>query len=518
MRLADLLWLSLSALYQQKLRTLLTTLGVLSGSFVLVFSLSLGRGVQDTIVREYTRHAGLRQIDVRPNYQPSRSKQDEDKTEVKGIMSEEKRKRLRREILQREQQKPQQTTSVLLTPDRLQQLRDIPHVASVIPSVDLHGRVILNGQGEDVYVHSAPENHAHLRKRIVAGAFLPSDTGNDVVVTEYLLYRLGVIDDSAIESIIGQKLRFEYRTGASKPHLLLMLFNASRPNVIQEEQDLLDKVVQQLPAALDRLDLSPSEKDFLRKTLRPPASAPRRQDGVTISRECTIVGVLRSSLPDEQPERLDWWTPAVDAVLPLQTATDLFFEVPSHREGGLHRVMLEADNVDNVKSVTQVIESLGLHSDSLVEMIEREQFTYLLLFSAMTCIAVVAVVVAALGIINTMLMSVLERTREIGVMKAVGARNRHILTIFLVEGSLIGLVGGLFGLLVGWLFSLPSDAWMRALVSERLKLDLKDPLFTWPIWLLLGVPMFACLVTTLAAVYPARRATQVNPITALRHE
>lgn len=518
MRLADLLWLSLSALFQQKLRTLLTTLGVLSGSFVLVFSLSLGRGVQDTIVREYTRHAGLRQIDVRPNYQPNRSEQVVDKIEVKGTMSEEKRKRLRREIHLHEQQIAQPTTSVLLTPDRLQQLRDIPHVAAVIPVIDLHGRVILNGQGVDTFVHSAPSSHAHLRKRIVAGSFLASDAGDEVVVTEYLLYRLGVIDDAAVESIIGQKLRFEYRTGASKPHLLLMLFNASRSNVVQEEQNLLDKVVQQLPAALDRLDLSTAEKDFLRKTLQTPAGPSRRQDGVTISRECTIVGVLRSSLPDEPSERMDWWTQAVDAVLPMQTATGLFFEVPFNRENGLHRVMLEADTVDNVKSVTQAIAALGMQSDSLVEMIEREQFTYLLLFSAMTCIAVVAVIVAALGIINTMLMSVLERTREIGVMKAVGARNRHILTIFLVEGSLIGVVGGLFGLLAGWLFSLPSDAWMRSLVSERLKLDLKDPLFTWPVWLLFGVPMFACLVTTLAAVYPARRATQVNPITALRHE
>src|SRR5262245_45471611 len=69
MRQADLLRLSLSALYQQKLRTLLTMLGVLFGSFVLVFSLSMGRGVQETIVHEYSRYAGLRQIDVNPNYE-----------------------------------------------------------------------------------------------------------------------------------------------------------------------------------------------------------------------------------------------------------------------------------------------------------------------------------------------------------------------------------------------------------------------------------------------------------------
>src|SRR6516164_8703634 len=98
MRLGDIFWLSLSALSQQKLRTLLTTLGVLFGSFVLVFSLSMGRGVQETIVREYSRYAGLRQVDVGPTYEAPKAPDAEQKVEVKGQMSDEKRERLRQEI------------------------------------------------------------------------------------------------------------------------------------------------------------------------------------------------------------------------------------------------------------------------------------------------------------------------------------------------------------------------------------------------------------------------------------
>jgi putative ABC transport system permease protein len=126
--------------------------------------------------------------------------------------------------------------------------------------------------------------------------------------------------------------------------------------------------------------------------------------------------------------------------------------------------------------------------------------------------------VAALGITNTMLMSVLERIHEIGVMKAVGARDAHVQQVFLVEGALVGLAGGLLGLLLSWAASFPGNAWVRATVERRLSVQLEGSLFVFPPWLLLGVPLFACLVTTLAAFYPARRAARVHPVQALRHE
>src|SRR5208282_725790 len=236
------------------------------------------------------------------------------------------------------------------------------------------------------------------------------------------------------------------------------------------------------------------------------------------ARDFTIAGVLRGPTKEDPRGYREWWAENVDVVLPVQSATEFFFEVSANREGGVQRALVETDSLDNVKEVTLAIRDLGLETTSLLELIEREQFIYLLLFAAMSCIAIVALMVAAIGIVNTMLMSVLERTREIGVMKAVGARHGQIQAIFLLEGALIGLTGGLLGLLVGWALSLPADSWTRSLVSSRMKLDLQGSLFVWPAWLLVGAPLFAALVTTLAAVYPARRAARVNPITALRHE
>jgi putative ABC transport system permease protein len=109
-------------------------------------------------------------------------------------------------------------------------------------------------------------------------------------------------------------------------------------------------------------------------------------------------------------------------------------------------------------------------------------------------------------------------TREIGIFKAVGAGDGHVQFIFLIEGGLIGVVGGVLGLLLAWACSFPADAWVWSMISRDLKFDLKESLFVFPAWLMVGAVLFAVVATTLAAVYPARRAARVEPLQALRHE
>jgi putative ABC transport system permease protein len=398
----------------------------------------------------------------------------------------------------------------------LRRLPAIPHVQSVVPEVDFYGRALLNYHAEKVLIHSSPPDRVQLLGRVVAGRFLRAGEADAVVVTEYLLYLLGIVDDEAVQGVLGQKLRLEYQTGTT-PSALSMLSGLSGIPMTPDKQRLLDKIAKQLPAAVDRLDLTPNEKEVLRKTLLPTDAGPTQVR--TVGREFTIVGVLRgASERDLRNGNFDWWLGKVDVVLPVPSALELYFEAAAHREYGLNQVMVEVDSPEHVKEAAQAIDALGLNTITMKELIERHQFAYLLLFAGMACIAVVALLMAALGIINTMLMSVLERRREIGVMKALGARNSHIQSIFLFEGALLGLTGALLGLLAGWAVSLPGDAWVRSFIASRLQIEPQESVFVWPAWLLLGTPLFACLVTTLAAVYPARRAARVDPITVLRME
>jgi putative ABC transport system permease protein len=137
---------------------------------------------------------------------------------------------------------------------------------------------------------------------------------------------------------------------------------------------------------------------------------------------------------------------------------------------------------------------------------------------AMAFVAIVALIVAAVGITNTMIMSVLERSHEIGVMKALGARERHIMLIFLIEGTAIGVAGSLIGLALAWLASIPGDSIARSIMEPQTQTPVKETLFLFPLWLVAGVPAVVSLITTLAALYPARRAARVDPVTSLRHD
>ena len=136
----------------------------------------------------------------------------------------------------------------------------------------------------------------------------------------------------------------------------------------------------------------------------------------------------------------------------------------------------------------------------------------------MTCVAGVALLVASFGIANTMLMSVLERRREIGIMKAVGAANWQLQAVYVIEGGLIGLIGGSLGLVLAWVISFPGDTWVRSMVHRDMKIDLSGSIFAFPRWIGVTVLVFTVGVTIVAALYPARRAAQLDPVSALRHD
>ncbi len=514
MRTFDVLSLAITGLRQQKLRTLLTMLGVLFGSFVLAFTLSMRLGVQETIVREYTRHAGLRQIQIQPAYGEAPPTEE---TEVKKGVPEDRQDRMRAHISRRTR-RAGAAVATRLTQDKLKRLQELPHVTEVVPDIVIYGRASIEGKAEDASIHSMRVDDEIVGGRLIAGGLPASNDASAVLVSEYLLYRLGIVDDSQIAAAVGKSIQLEYRTGQRKSWAILSLFNTVRPSITVNEQDLLEKVAKQLPAFVDKLDLTTAEKAVLRKTLQSPSPEPAIPEGL-YTRTCTIAGVFRGPEKEEKPTSyLHWWLDNMDVLLPYQVALAWYLEAPPNQKEGASSVMLLVDNIDAVKETTQAIRQEGFQPTSLMELIEREQFTYLILFGVMTSIAAVALFVAALGIINTMFMSVLERTREIGIMKAVGGRHRQVMAIFLVEGFLIGLSGGILGLGLARLVSIPSHAWFRSLAQERMKIELTESIYVWPFWLVVGAPLFTCLVTTAAAVLPARRAARVNPIKALRHE
>ncbi len=515
MRTSDMLGLPVWALWQQKSRTLLTTSGVVFGGFVLAASLSIGQGVQEAIGREARREDSLRRISI----QPQRHHEDQDPTaemvEVAGEMSDAKRARIRKAIVEYKNYFRETRPRAPLTRETLRTLAEIEHVEAVEPNVGQGAYALLDQLSQATQVTSARPNDAGYRRRLIAGRFFDSSAESAAVVSEFLLYRLGLTDDADVEHAVGKTLRLEIRPYSREPGFGVYLIKPGEGEMTRDEIAALDEVRQQLPAALERFNLTKEQIEVLEKAVTgAQTTAPEVQVA-----EFPIIGVTR--LPIEEDRKHPWENLSFvgdEVILPVETGTDLFFRVPEQARRGVYSATVLVDKEEHVKQVFEHIKGLGFEAGAFLEYIDQQRLMYLLIFGGMTCVAAVALVVAALGISNTMLMSVLERTREIGIMKAVGAGNAEIVFIFLVEGALIGLIGGALGLLLAVGASYPGDAWVRTMVARDLRIELKEALFVFPPWMVAVVILFAVLVTTLAAVYPARRAAKVDPVAALRHE
>jgi putative ABC transport system permease protein len=522
-RFADILRFSIGALFQQKVRTFLTTLGVILGTFVLVSSVAIGRGIRDKVISLFERQDQLRKIEVRPDYSIDEAKIPPEELQIKGTIGDDKRERLRQALIRHRNLTRGYTPKAALTKDKLDAISALDHVIQpIIPHIQLPGRVHFGDHVENTSTFALPPDNPRLRSRLIAGDGYQAADDRSIVVSEFLLYRWGIVEDADVAAVVGKKVRLDYQSwGMRRPNLLLNLLGGAGNNPSASQEIVLDKVAKQVPAALEKLDLTPSERAVLKQLMTPPKSVPPVHPDVSVSEEFTIAGVVRC--PTEEDTKPGWfgWDQQslyVDLILPVETAEAMAFRLPDIREAGLNGATVTVDHEENVEEIAARIKEMGLQYFALIEIAKQVKLNLLLISLATAFVAGVALVVAALGITNTMLMTVLERTHEIGVMKAVGARDVHIQLIFLVEGAIIGLVGGLVGLLCGWLASFPLNAVARSIVEKQTRQPMEDSLFAFPPILMAGIVGFAALVTTLAAVYPARRAARVNPVTALRHE
>jgi len=170
----------------------------------------------------------------------------------------------------------------------------------------------------------------------------------------------------------------------------------------------------------------------------------------------------------------------------------------------------------DLERVKAAVRDLGFTTFALSDQFAEIRRGFLYLDMVLAAVGMIAIFVASLGIMNTMLMSILERTREIGVMKAVGARDADVRRVFFVESSVIGLAGGLAGYALGWVVSRLINGVVNALLARQ-GVPAID-YFAFPVWLPLGAVAFSVLVSLLSGVYPATRAARVDPVAALRHD
>jgi len=188
----------------------------------------------------------------------------------------------------------------------------------------------------------------------------------------------------------------------------------------------------------------------------------------------------------------------------------------SGEDPGYESIYVRTTDVDGVSTVRAAVEEMGHGVFAVVDQLEEIKQSFLVFDAILGAVGTIALIVAALGITNTMVTSILERTREIGVMKAIGASERDIRWIFFSEAATIGFVGGTLGLLLGWGVTRIANAVANHYLRPQGVSEVE--LFHMPLWIILGALAFAVGVSLLAGLYPASRAARVDPVQALRHD
>jgi putative ABC transport system permease protein len=179
--------------------------------------------------------------------------------------------------------------------------------------------------------------------------------------------------------------------------------------------------------------------------------------------------------------------------------------------------VVRATDVGAAASLVRTLRGEGYRVQSLELILEQANRVFAVINVMLASVGGLALFVASLGIVNTMIMAIYERTREIGTLKAIGASRGDIRGMFMLEAGLIGLLGGAVGIVGGWLLGILLNQVIGWYI-EREELPIAATFFVTPWWLALAALGFAALVGVVAGLYPAARAARLDPLVALRYE
>ncbi len=180
------------------------------------------------------------------------------------------------------------------------------------------------------------------------------------------------------------------------------------------------------------------------------------------------------------------------------------------KKGVYNEAAVKVANINEVQNVQQKIKDMGFQAYSLTDELDAMKETTKMLRIVLGAIGAVSLIVAAIGITNTMVMAIYERTREIGVMKVIGASLRDIKLLFLTEAAFIGFAGGVAGTVISFI--------MSKIVNFVAAQQASDMMSVIPIWLYLAAIAFATVIGVLSGYLPAQRAMKLSALAAIKTE
>lgn len=473
----DLMTMSMGNLWRRKLRTVLTVLGVLIGTTSIVAMLSLAFGMKQMIMDEYASMGSVTQIMISGG--------------GGGDM---------------DSSSSQTDTSTMLTETNMQMFQDMEHVKNVLPQLSFDGNMQsgrYSGYGNLIGVDQSILDSQELEKGDIpqkgsAGTL-------QVIAGNQILTGFGYVQ--------GDEYVDYYSTG-ELPNIDLM----TQIRVLQVYNEQAETDVDMQTDNGDSTGDDSSDGGNTDSTGDDAVAQPV-EDNSMLNFRIKVAGILAGGV-DEYNIYSNSLLVNIDDLKSYLTKNFGKGNIPGQpkpngkpmNEWVYSTLVVDVDDASNVDSVMKDIQDMGFSASSNKDLLDSAQKNLQIVELVLGGIGMVAFLVAAIGIANTMMMSTYERTKEIGVMKVLGCDMRDIQKLFLAEAGFIGLIGGIVGLGL--------TCGVSALINHFAVSmgGMKGNISVIPWWLALAAVAFSTLMGMVAGYFPARRAMKLSPLAAIHTE
>jgi ABC-type lipoprotein release transport system permease subunit len=525
MKFFDILRLALRNLRESPLRAGLTTLGVIVGVSMIVTMMSFGLGLQRNAVQRFRDLDLFNEINV-----SGRDLMDL----VSSAMEGGERERGSGGPDGGRRREGGKQPERVLNDAALAEIGQLPGVAAVEPNITLRTYVRANKRAQLRQVGGALVPNAATRfKTFRAGKMISSAEADEAVVDETFLRNFGF---EKAQDAIGQTLELLAPGGAKAGGEPSNEGKAASEKKETETTTGAGEDGSKTGAGEDADAGEDAPLSFFGLPLGGDTPEDDPESALAV-RTFRIVGVLETELEGSAQgrSRFRGLMPVSSIYIPLGAAREWSKQYRNSinevafrlaRESGMIKedeaegyqmAVVRVSDPNALPNVQKRLNELGFSSFSVVDQLKELRTVFLILNSALGLLGGISLLVASFGIANTMIMSILERTREIGIMKAIGAEDREIKLIFFVEAGLIGLAGGVVGSLAAWAIAAVANRVAYRFILKPQGVAYVD-FFALPPYLWLGAIIFAVAVAILAALYPAARAARIDPVKALRHD
>lgn len=470
MKLFDMIIMCLRNLWRRKGRTLLTVIGVIIGCCAIIVMISLGQGMNAAMDNMLASWGDLNAITIYGNNRGGNVVIGVESVMGGGSGSDDRPK---------------------LDEEALEMMRNLDHVETVFPKISVDSSYVTitagkNGRYRASWMEIYGVDFSALKKM----GYVP-EQGD---------YPSG--DDTLHTIVLGNEAAYQFRDTKKKGQNSYT-YKQQMPDGTWSEP-FFDPITESIQI-------------YINNTKKPNDDGTYQSGGRAYEFKMTTAAVL------------EWdndWQTVYSLMIDMDFAKEIINSynrlnnVKDAKEPEFSQIKLWVDDINNVDAVETILSDLGYNTSSMASQRKSMQGELGVVQMVLGCLAAISLLVAAIGITNTMIMSIYERTREIGIMKVLGCFISNIRVVFLMEAGMIGLLGGAIGTVISYIIS----AVMNTLGSDTfanmfgIYTDGSSPISIIPIWLVLLALAFSTIIGLISGFYPANRAVKISALEAIKNE